>query len=230
MWVMDWRLANSLKTLRAQLNALYPARSKASDGAIGDDAHAVVKSEHNPNAAGVVTAIDITHDPANGVDMNRIAEALIASNDPRIWYIIFNKRIWEGDVWLPYSGGNPHDKHLHISVNQAASKYDDARQWNLNLGGESMTEEDAKEAYRAVLHREPENDAVWRAWVGKPFAQFSKTVRSSPEWLTQNHFIVHFKQNEQTIAELKKQAAGLSAPDKQKLEEAYAALGKVLKK
>ena len=35
-----WRIAKSLDTLLAQLNALAPHRSKLSDGSIGDAAHA----------------------------------------------------------------------------------------------------------------------------------------------------------------------------------------------
>jgi hypothetical protein len=122
--------------LLAQVNALYPARNKASDGMLGDAAHQAVKSEHNPNAEGVVTALDITHDPANGADMNKLATALLRSGDSRIWYIIFNRRIWEGGVWTPYYGENPHDKHLHISTVQSKAKYDDASKWNISEGGE----------------------------------------------------------------------------------------------
>ena len=161
MWVMDWRLANSLKTLRAQVNALYPARSKASDGTIGDTAHAAVKSEHNPLPNGAVTAIDITHDPANGADMNRIAEALLASNDPRIWYIIFNKRIAYGKekVWRQYTGANDHTKHMHSSTSQVAEHYDDGRDWNLKQGEADMAEPinrgDVINVYSAVLGHPP---------------------------------------------------------------------------
>ena len=34
---MAWRLAKSLEKLRSQVNAKHPKRSKASDGAIGDE-------------------------------------------------------------------------------------------------------------------------------------------------------------------------------------------------
>ncbi len=138
---MDWRLAYCLKTLLGQVNSLYPARSKASDGTIGDAAHAATKSEHNPNAAGVVTAVDITHDPAYGADMHKLAEALIRSEDRRIWYIIFNRRIWQDGVWVPYYGDNPHDKHLHLSAAQDSRLYDKADQWNLNEGGDMTVNE-----------------------------------------------------------------------------------------
>jgi len=130
---MDWRLANSLITLRTQVNAMWPNRSKASDGTIGDAAHQAQHSEHNPNAAGVVTAMDITQDPANGADMQVLADMLIASKDSRTWYIIFNRRIWQADTgWQPYSGtADPHTNHLHISVAQDAAHYDNAAKWSI---------------------------------------------------------------------------------------------------
>lgn len=132
---MAWRLAKSLDTLRGQVNALSPRRSKASDGTIGDAAHSARKSDHNPDKNGVVTACDITHDPARGIDGGVLAEVLIASRDPRIKYVIWNRRICAGSAgpqpwrWRPYSGSNPHNKHVHISVKAGKSSYDDTRAW-----------------------------------------------------------------------------------------------------
>lgn len=145
---MSWRLAKSLITLHTQVDARWPNRNKASDGTIGDSAHAAVKSEHNPNNAGVVTAIDITHDPASGADMQVLANELVASGDTRIWYIIFNRRIWEDGSWTPYSGtSDPHTNHLHLSTNQNQYSYDDPSPWNINNQGgnvsrDAITEEE----------------------------------------------------------------------------------------
>jgi len=90
---MAWRLAKSLEVLRAQINAYAPKRSKASDGTIGDEAHATTNSDHNPwvidqNGMGVVTAIDFTHSPSTGLDCGQLLNALLASRDIRIKYII----------------------------------------------------------------------------------------------------------------------------------------------
>jgi murein L,D-transpeptidase YcbB/YkuD len=133
---MTWRLAKSLESLRAQINAAAPARSKVADGTIGDAAHASRSSDHNPHVKdgkmGVVTALDITHDPRNGVDAGAIAEALKASGDARIKYIIWNRRIWnpaKGPNWRAYTRANPHDKHFHISVASGKALYDDGRAW-----------------------------------------------------------------------------------------------------
>lgn len=132
----EWRLAKSLETLREQINKAAPGRSKASDGAIGDSEHATRVSDHNPwvkdGSMGVVTAIDVTHDPRNGVDAAAITEALKASGDIRLKYIIWNRRIWtpsKSPNWRAYGGVNPHDKHFHISVTSEKPLYDSTRVW-----------------------------------------------------------------------------------------------------
>lgn len=146
---MTWRLARSLDTLRAQINALSPNRSKISDGTIGDAAHASRSSDHNPwvkdGKMGIVTALDITDDDAHGVDSTKIAEILRMSRDPRIKYIIADGRIanakpvtkkgktypaWE---WSPYTGKNSHHHHVHFSVQPTKALYDDTSPWALDL-------------------------------------------------------------------------------------------------
>ena len=128
------RIAKSLETLRNQVNAKWPGRNKASDGWIGDAAHAARDSDHNPDATGRVDALDITHDPSSGCDCQAIADAIRASRDHRVSYLIFNERICSSSVnpwtWRKYTGSNPHDKHLHISVNDAGA--DDASPWAID--------------------------------------------------------------------------------------------------
>lgn len=134
---MTWRVARSLETLRDQIDAAFPARNKASDGTIGDADHQNRSSDHNPwYGPGIVTALDITHDPDNGVDIDRLTDELQASRDPRIKYVIANSLImdtrpgfnpWQ---WVPYSGSNPHTRHMHVSV-VASPACDDTDPWNL---------------------------------------------------------------------------------------------------
>lgn len=134
---MTWRVAKSLLTLRDQIDKTYPDRDKASDGTIGDEDHQNRASDHNPwYGPGIVTAIDITHDPSAGVDIDRLTDELQASRDPRIKYVIANGLImdtrpgyhpWQ---WVPYHGTNPHTRHMHVSC-VAAPACDDTRPWNL---------------------------------------------------------------------------------------------------
>jgi hypothetical protein len=139
--VTPWRVAKGLLALRAQVNARFPGRSKDSDGTIGDASHQTRDSDHNPwvrdGTTGVVTAMDITHDPAHGCDSQVLAETIRTSRDARVKYIISNRRIasseptggkaaWE---WRPYTGANPHNKHVHISVKSDKGSYDSSATW-----------------------------------------------------------------------------------------------------
>jgi hypothetical protein len=60
--------------LRDQVDAIAPNRDKSNDGWIGDEGHAARTSDHNPDVAGVVHALDITKDTAHGVDVQKIAD------------------------------------------------------------------------------------------------------------------------------------------------------------
>ncbi len=139
---MGWRLATSLEVLRNQVNAAYPNRNKASDGGIGDAAHAATASDHNPNAAGVVCAYDLTHDPANGFDSYEVADNLLANRHPDLKYIVSNRRIageWSGWQWQYYGGSDPHTNHMHVSVGigsdgRSVPPYDDANEWAITGG------------------------------------------------------------------------------------------------
>lgn len=181
---MAWRLANSLTTLRNQVNAAYPARNKASDGTIGDAAHSSRTSQHNPNPAGVVTAIDITHDPAHGVNGQVLADALIT--DSRAWYVIFNRRIrYYGGAWQAYSGSNPHTAHVHLSTKQDAGNYDNSRNWNLSTsapqGGMPVADETLVNIiYGAFLGRAPDPGGMAN-YRGKPLDFVVKDVNNSQE-------------------------------------------------
>jgi hypothetical protein len=118
---VSWRLARSLIRLLAQVNASAPGRSRTSDGTVGDAAHSSRASDHNPDAQGIVRALDLTHDPGR-FDAHAFADRLLAAQDVRLKYVISRGRIGSGPAglspgkWRPYSGSNPHDKHVHVSV------------------------------------------------------------------------------------------------------------------
>ena len=115
----------ALAVLR-QATALQPKRKKLSDGLLPSAAHlkASPNSDHNTGLA-----VDLTHDPANGIDCAEIFQKL--KEDKRVSYLIFQGRIWSkeksklGD--RRYTGSNPHNKHLHISI--VASGATDTSPW-----------------------------------------------------------------------------------------------------
>ena len=95
-----------------QATALWPKRKKASDGLLPSAAHlkASPNSDHNTGLA-----VDLTHDPKNGVDCAVIFEKF--KEDERVSYLIFNGKIWSKAKGLrKYTGSNPHTKHLHCSI------------------------------------------------------------------------------------------------------------------
>jgi len=139
---MGWRVAESLRKLKAEVDAKWPARNKSSDGSIGDENHASRSSDHNPWVAegniGIVTAIDITHDPKSGCDSYSLAEFLRVTRDSRVKYVISNGRIFSSTTrpweWRKYNGSNPHDHHMHISVKPEKKFYDDPGTWHFADG------------------------------------------------------------------------------------------------
>jgi hypothetical protein len=169
--VRGWRVAESLQRLLEQVNQMAPGRSKASDGAIGDPRHQSRNSDHNPwvidGGIGVVTARDITHDPRNGCDAQAIADSIVASRDKRVKYVIWNRQICSSQVqpwtWRRYTGANPHNKHVHISVLPEKSKYDDRSDWQL---AQAQVQRMAK-AFAAAAAEDIE--VAWGKKVAAPF-------------------------------------------------------------
>lgn len=142
---MSWRLAKALEKLRDQVNAARPGRRKDSDGSVGDTAHSARASDHNPDGAGVVHAIDITHDPRGGFDSYAFADLLLKKQDPRLKYVISNRRIGSGPSgpspgkWRKYTGSNPHDHHVHVSCVTGALQ-DDTRAWDIDADPDAIPE------------------------------------------------------------------------------------------
>lgn len=131
-----WTLVSDLTSLKEEFNTLAPARSKISDGSIGDAAHQKEASDHNPDdtpgvvAAGSDTdnvpevhAIDVTEElNLTGWTMAKCCDIIrlrhMHGDDNRLQNIIHNRRIasksW-GWTWQAYSGADPHTGHAHFS-------------------------------------------------------------------------------------------------------------------
>ena len=98
-----------------QATALWPKRKKLSDGLLPSLEHRKQSpnSDHNTGLA-----VDLTHDPDNGVDCVEIFEKL--KEDKRVSYLIFQGKIWSREKAKQgnrkYTGSNPHNKHLHCSI------------------------------------------------------------------------------------------------------------------
>jgi len=114
-----------------QATAISPSRKKASDGLLPSAAHikASPNSDHNTGYA-----VDLTDDPKHGIDCFDIFEKL--KEDERVKYLIFQGKIWSKERAKQgnrvYSGSNPHNKHLHISINDGMGKDTSPWFWWLN--------------------------------------------------------------------------------------------------
>jgi len=104
----------ALAVLR-QATALQPKRKKVSDGLLPSAAHIKQSPDSDHNTG---YAVDLTHDPKNGIDCAVIFEKF--KEDPRVKYLIFNGKIWSKEKSKlgnrRYTGSNPHNKHLHVSI------------------------------------------------------------------------------------------------------------------
>ncbi len=125
---MGYQLVPSLTALRAQINATWSNRDRESDGWVGDTSHSRRRSDHNPDTRGWVHALDVDKD---GIDTAALLSAAV--RDRRVNYVIFNRKIYSrvrGFRPAAYTGPNPHDKHLHISVLHGEPAMDGCS-WNL---------------------------------------------------------------------------------------------------
>lgn len=110
--------------LRKEIDRLWKGRDKASDGWIGDKAHAARKSDHNPDTEGYVYALDIDKDLSSADKRAswRLADQLreIAKTDGRIKYVVHMGQITSGTYrptrwkWRRTTG-DPHNFHIHVS-------------------------------------------------------------------------------------------------------------------
>ena len=133
-----WNLAPSLIALIEQTDDLYPTRDRASDGSIGDAAHASRESQHNPEN-GWVCAVDLDEDLSAGLhSLNELARHLVDIRDHRVRYLIYEGRICKSYVdaagraawvWQTYTGLNDHSHHLHVSIWNTPAARDDTGPW-----------------------------------------------------------------------------------------------------
>lgn len=154
------RLTPALTALRTDFNLAFPRRQKASDGWIGDAAHAGRDSDHNPDSRGLVHAIDVDRDLVDGT-MSRVVEQLVddhrAGRDRRLTYVIWQRRIasaTHGWRWRAYYGSNPHTEHAHFSGSADPALERDTRAWRLK---ETTVSQPTPPTPDAIA------DAVWTA-------------------------------------------------------------------
>jgi hypothetical protein len=137
---MAWRNCYASVALVDELNKRWPNRDRASDGTIGDAAHATRTSDHNPwlvlGGVGIVRARDVDKDGVDAAGLVEYLRQLGAQRDNRLYpggYVIFNRRITTPDFsgWKTYTGSNPHTAHFHVSFSTVAAGFDSPRPWGI---------------------------------------------------------------------------------------------------
>lgn len=151
-----WELIPSLVTLRAEFNAVNPARDKGADGSIGDSAHTSasdhtpdedsdVLRDHDADSKNEVHALDIDSSgpwPSAGwfavtIEALRLEERrrwLDPNDKCRLKYIIWDRRIASQSSnfeWRDYAGSDPHTNHAHFSGRYETVCENDTRPWGV---------------------------------------------------------------------------------------------------
>lgn len=146
----SWILVPCLVSLRNEFNAVSPGRDKASDGSIGDSAHAQSPSDHNPDETGStpyadadrtneVHAIDVDDDlRRSGWSMQKAVEIIVVRHrngrDDRLQNVIYNRRIWSrqwGWTARVYTGASSHTEHAHFSARYTTPQENNSGAWGL---------------------------------------------------------------------------------------------------
>lgn len=118
-----WHLSECLVTLSEELEKKFPHITIWSIG----DAHHKPPSDHLPNSADRVNAIDIPID-SHFTDADCQWLISVLTKDNRVKYIIRNRRIWKPSTgWKAYTGVDPHTGHIHVSV--VDSSHNVTRPW-----------------------------------------------------------------------------------------------------
>lgn len=127
-----WRPVAGIITLRNQVNKRWPKRDKASDGIVGDSAHAARPSDHNPDSRGYVHALDIDEDFGRKGDNMRFANELIeyarmgAKGSERLKYVVYEDRVASGthkdQFWVWRGSGFGHTHHIHVSFTKVGEQ------------------------------------------------------------------------------------------------------------
>ena len=151
---MSPRLCPAGVTFRDQLDAKFSKRDKRSDGWIGDAAHSVRFSYHNPDENGIVWALDVDENMGTrglwrrGYACKRLADQLVqyaASDLPghdRILHAVYEDQVVSGTFqssWWKWRGsGYGHTIHLHITFRDGVGN--DGRPFPLPILATSRTQ------------------------------------------------------------------------------------------
>lgn len=135
---MTCRPAPAVACALTQADVRWPSRADGADGTCASEQHHQQNpgSDHEPGPDGLAEAFDLTDDPDGGPDTAVEAERLRLRRDPRIKYVICDRRMFSSYgtstraawTWGEYHGADPHTGHMHVSI-VAGARYDTSSWW-----------------------------------------------------------------------------------------------------
>lgn len=135
--------APALIQLRNEFDQRWPKRDKASDGCCASSTHSTQNptSDHEPGAKGATPGYAHAFDFDEDLDASTHSLMFLVPillRDSRCKYIIYEKQLFYPDGTVrAYTGINPHDKHLHLSILPGATF--DKRLWLSSLDASQPT-------------------------------------------------------------------------------------------
>ncbi|HKE66875.1 MAG TPA: peptidoglycan-binding domain-containing protein [Micromonosporaceae bacterium] len=129
------KLVHNLAVRRAACRDSFPG---VAIGWIGDAAHQAEHSDHNPDARGIVHAIDVMVRGSRAEAV--VTWALLHPDD--LEYVIHNRTIWtrsRGFRPKQYHGTDPHTNHVHISGRHGSAGKDAATGTGYDAASELLT-------------------------------------------------------------------------------------------
>lgn len=162
---MAWVNSKNAEALKDSVQAKYPGTQVIYT--VGDLAHQEGSSDHNPDDDSrydtdqtdsdklqEVRAVDIMVNSAfSAAQASAFVAILLKNCKPRIYYIIYNKKMYHskrGFKAEAYSGKDPHTNHVHVST--LAAQDNNSTPWNLSLASEDeVTPADITAIKTAIL-------------------------------------------------------------------------------
>lgn len=122
---MAWFLNPALTNFRTAVDLAYPPRDRASDGTIGNLAHQLSVSDHNPDPDGSVDAWDMDVE-VNGagkpcaLDLE-VLKIIFEAHESSLYWIHVGQIASRDSDWkrVPYVGASPHNEHVHWNTRES---------------------------------------------------------------------------------------------------------------
>lgn len=199
-----WVVVADLLSLRAEYDELAPARDRGADGTVGNRAHQLVPSDHNPDdtpgsktphtdadSIAEVHALDIdaTGPWPPGMTMAASVGVVLArmrtmGTRAPLAYVIWDRHIYQYPTFgkAAYGGDDPHTGHVHFSSRYGSGSGSSNPEnyegpWGL-LEAFDVTKDDVRDALIEVLQSSAGRHLVAAALLAEPIGDLANPRRT----------------------------------------------------